>query len=130
MTTIAPLVYDELVRNDREGFTIAEDDEYFYDALPYAFNWRLVMTPKADPRVWDYGWCYDGSASLILAMRVWNPETQNEPLGWKKRPTGRTARIAPRAGTEPKYNRPRCVHGHYPADGPCSTDPYCGIHDR
>lgn len=128
MTTTTFTIYDEPVPNDREGFTLAEDDEHFYDLVPMVFNHRLVMTPKADTRLWFYGWCYDTALAATAAMKVWTPETQNEPLGWKKRP-GRFLRTAPRTDEEPQHNRPRCIHGRYPDDGPCEKDPFCGVHD-
>lgn len=118
MTTTLRL-YDTPVPNDREGFTIAEDADHWYDMIPMTFNHRLVLTPKTDPRFWDYGWCYNNPTEVLLAMKVWNPETQNEPLGWKKRPTYDLVRTAPRAEEEPEYNRPRCEHNHYIGDGPC-----------
>lgn len=130
MTHTALRRYEELVANDRKTLTIAEDDEYYYDAIPMLYNWRLVMTPKDNQLSWDYGWCFAGPIELRLAMLAWDPETQNEPLGWKKRPTGIRTRTAPRADEDPSTNRPRCVHGHYPDDGPCETDPFCGVHDR
>ncbi|MBT2384504.1 hypothetical protein [Streptomyces sp. ISL-11] len=130
MTALSPVsalrLYTVPVLNDRESTSIAEDDDYFYDLIPMAFNHRLVMTPKKNTRVWDYGWCYDSALAAIACVHVWNPETQNEPLGWKKRPTGEVVRTAPRADADPQYNRPRCLHGNYPSDGPCRTDPYCG----
>lgn len=129
MTASTLVRYDQPVANDRESMTIAEDDKYFYDAVPMVFNWRLVMTPKDNTWMWEFGWCYDTPTALATSMLLWTPETQNEPLGWKKRPTG-DVRTAPRADEDPEYNRPRCVHGHYLADGRCKTDPFCGVHDR
>lgn len=114
-------LYDAAQANDRDCVTLAEDAEHYYDLVPMLFNHRLVMTPKADTRVWEYGWCYPSAAAALAAIRVWDPDTQNEPLGWHKRPTP-SARTAPRAETAPDYNRPRCVHGHY-TDRPCVTDP-------
>ncbi|WP_371590868.1 hypothetical protein [Streptomyces sp. NBC_00470] len=116
-------LYPQPVENDRECLTLAEDETYYYDAINMLFNWRLVMTPKATPEMWLYGWCYDGQLALTLALKTWDPETQNEPLGWKKRPT-RVVRVAPHPETDTGYNRFRCIHGHYPADGPC-PDPHC-----
>ena len=52
-------------------------------------------------------------------MAAWDPDTQDEPTGWHKRPTT-PARQAPRRDEQPDYNRPRCVHGCYLHDG-CRT---------
>lgn len=118
-------LYDKPVTNDREGITLAEDDDSYYEAVRMLFNWRLVVTPKSAVGVYSYGWCYDGPAPIAAALKVWDPETQNEPLGWKKRPATQLIRVAPRAGENPEYNRPRCDHGGYPDTGRCVTDPYC-----
>ncbi|MFC7791329.1 hypothetical protein [Streptomyces cinereoruber] len=48
-----------------------------------------------------------------------NSDTQDEPHQWHKRPTT-PARRAPRRAEQPHYNRPRCRHGHYIAEG-CRT---------
>jgi hypothetical protein len=117
-------VYERQVPTDRGGFTLAEDDAYFYDAIKMMFNWRLVMTPKSDLRIWDYGWCYESPTTLTLALRAWDPRTQNEPLGFKKRPTPQ-ARRAPHGDQDPHYNRPRCAHGQYIDDGPCPAVLVC-----
>lgn len=115
-------IYDEPATNDRECLTLAEDDEHYYDLIPMLFNYRLVMTPKDNTGIWDWGWCYPDALTAIAALHIWDPTTQNEPQFWRKRPT-RAARRAPTADRDPHYNRPRCAHGHHPADGPCPTDP-------
>lgn len=120
-------LYEQPVPNGRESFTIAEDDEHFYDLVPMLFNHRLVITPKESLYRWVWGWCFDGPVEAILAMRVWDPETQNEPVGWKKRPTSLTVRQAPRADEDPEHNRHRCIHGDYPDDGPCTKAQYCHL---
>lgn len=120
-------LYDKPVANaEIQGLTLAEDDQHLYDAVPMLLNWRLLVTPKATPGMWTYGWCYDGRTPIAAALKVWDPQTQNEPLGWKKRPATMAIRVAPRmAEGDPHYNRPRCEHGGYPDDGPCATDPFC-----
>lgn len=121
-------VYSQPVANNRDGFTVAEDGEYFYDVIKMLFNQRLVMTPKEYMLGWDYGWCYDDALTVLACLHVWDPQTQSEPLGWKKRAT-HVVRTAPRAETDPEYNRPRCAHGHYRTSGPCKTDRFCGVHE-
>jgi hypothetical protein len=117
-------VYDTPVPNGREGYTLAEDDTYLYELLPMSFNCRLVITPKDSPLTYEYGWCYSSAVGVRAAVQVWDPETQNEPLGWHKRAL--LPRVAPRAEEDPHHNRPRCAHGRYPADGPCGIDQFCG----
>ncbi|MFF7198258.1 hypothetical protein ACFZAM_31685 [Streptomyces sp. NPDC008079] len=117
-------VYDEPVPNDRQGYTVGEDEHYWYDMIPMVFNHRLVMTPKDAPSGWDWGWCYNGPVELMLAVHMWDPETQSEPIGWKKRPT-HVVRVAPHAEEDPQHNRFRCIHGDYPEDGQCSKEQFC-----
>lgn len=109
-----------------EGVRCAEDETYFYELWKMLFNWRLIVRPKKDPWSWDYGWCYDGQLEAAASLHVWNPEIQDEPIGWKKRATRDVIRRAPRRNEDPEYNRVRCVHGDYPEDGQCSKDKYCG----
>lgn len=133
-------LYDEPVPNDRGGeftpmFTAGEDDLYWYDFARYGFNHRLMLTPKAAPQGWDWAWCFRGPRELVAGLFVWNPETQNEPLGWHKRPTYLRSRVAPRAAEQPEYNRLRCIHGCYPEDGICGVDRFCAaamqrLHDE
>jgi hypothetical protein len=98
------------------GMLVAADKDHFYVLVPmFGNNYRLVLSPLEDISDWTYGWCYEGDLAPMLALRVWDPQTENEPVGWKKRPTARI-RIAPDAAAKPEYNRPRCVHGNYMAD--------------
>lgn len=120
-------VYEQPIRNDRESFTVAEDDEYWYDMLPMMFNHRLVLCPKNNPLVYEWAWCFNGPLELGAAVHVWDPDTQNEPVGWKKRPSELRSRVAPRAEEDSQYNRFRCIHGSYPEDGPCVVAEYCHL---
>lgn len=108
-----------------EGLRLGEDDDYIYEMWPQLFNDRLVLRVKRSPMEWRYGWCFqkmDGLA-VAAAFAVWDPDTEDEPVGWHKRP-GHEVRKAPRRDTKPDYNRPRCVHGGYMHE-PCARDPYC-----
>jgi hypothetical protein len=104
--------HPEPVANDRQSFTIAEDDVWFYDSMWMGFNHRLVLTPKAHPwGGWEYGWCFRSALVLTAAMAVWEPEFQDEPVGWHKRPMPHKVRRAPRRDERPEVNRRRCEHG-------------------
>lgn len=105
---------------------LAEDERYFYECWPQGFNDRLVLVEKDDVhRGYEFGWCFRklGGAAVTASLAVWDPDTQDEPLGWHKRP-GMNLRRAPRRDEDPEYNRPRCVHGSY-MDEPCERDPFC-----
>jgi hypothetical protein len=77
---------DEPTR-DRYGtltLTIAEWGGWWVQVMPMIFNDRVVLTPKAAPMFIDYGWCYPKGAAALLAVRLWNPETEAEPVGYIK----------------------------------------------
>lgn len=105
-----------------EGTELAADDTHRYLWIWQGFNIRLIAVPKGEDGEWgyDHGWCYPRDPELVArAVADWNPDTQDEPTGWHKRPT-HPVRRAPRREEEPEHNRPRCVHGCYLADG-CRT---------
>lgn len=60
---------------------------WWVEIAPMAFNDRLVLTPQSFPGVYDYGWCFDKGAAAYLAALIWNPATDAEPVGFKKRAT-------------------------------------------
>ncbi|MFJ1700480.1 hypothetical protein ACIOHC_36415 [Streptomyces sp. NPDC088252] len=119
-----------LIRHDppipiEEGLRLGEDDDYLYEMWPQLFNDRLVLRVKKIPTTWRYGWCFKQANGLavVAAFAVWDPETEDEPIGWHKRP-GREVRKAPQRDTKPDYNQPRCVHGDYMSMA-CLRDPFC-----
>jgi hypothetical protein len=67
------------------GWRIKETATHFVDVCPMLFNDRICLTPKAAPGVYDYGWCYDKGGAAIYAAIAWNPDTEAEPAGFKKR---------------------------------------------
>ena len=87
-------------------------------------NWRLLGVPEeCEESSPEYGWCFHGPAAVVLAVNAWDPEIQDEPLGWHKRAgSPRRARMRHKDLT---YNRPRCVHGSYFADGQCAVVKFC-----
>lgn len=103
-----------------DGMTITHErteitmwGEWTIAVAPMIFNARLVMSHQDDPYGYTYGWCYANLVEAVLAAGAWDPDVEDEPAGWHKRPTG--PRLAP--------NRPdgqvlRCDHGHWP-DGTC-----------
>ncbi|MFE4796177.1 hypothetical protein ACFRFL_13935 [Streptomyces sp. NPDC056708] len=104
-----------------EGFELAADDAHRYVWIWQGFNIRLIALPKSDDQ-WGYehGWCYPRDPELVAAcVAAWEPDTQDEPVGWHKRPTSPTRR-APHRDKDPQYNRARCAHGCYLEEG-CRT---------
>lgn len=59
---------------------------YLVQILPMIFNDRVVLTPESSPWGYDHGWCYERGVAL-LAVLAWDPETEAEPVGYKKRAT-------------------------------------------
>lgn len=104
------------------GYELAADATHRYLWLWQGFNIRLIAVPRDDPESmgYDHGWCYPRDpAAVAEAVLAWDPDTQDEPAGWHKRPTA-PVRRAPRRSEQPAYNQPRCVHGCYVANG-CRT---------
>lgn len=103
-----------------QGYELAADDSRRYLWLWHGYNIRLIAVPLDDTLGYDHGWCYPRDPALVAAaVAAWDPDTQDEPTGWHKRPT-MPVRRAPRHDEQPDYNRPRCVHGCYLHDG-CRT---------
>jgi hypothetical protein len=111
---------------DRQGWIIAQDDTYDYMVLSGYTNARLVLSPRENhsPVMWHFGWCFATQPLAVAALTAWNPETQDEPMMWHKRPSYNRVRKAPRRGEDADYNHPRCVHGSYMGE-PCRIDAYC-----
>lgn len=80
--------------NGRAGWTIQSTATHHIDLMPMLFNYRIVMTPRRCPGVWDHGWCYEGGSmdeeddllvvTLIHAL-AWDPDKTAEPFGFFKR---------------------------------------------
>lgn len=65
--------------------TLGEWGGYLIQIMSMIFNDRLVLTPKTATWGHDFGWCYDKGGAAGLAALVWNPQTEGEPVGFKKR---------------------------------------------
>lgn len=104
------------------GLVIGQSSDCRWIITQMTFNWRLIGVPveyaESNP---EYGWCFASPAALMLAANAWDPETQDEPLGWHKR--AGIPRRAPRRDELKEYNQPRCVHGSYLHET-CAVDPY------
>ena len=54
---------------------------------PMIFNDRIVIQTGIDSPCYDHGWCYDKGGAAVIAALVWDPLTEAEPPGYKKRAT-------------------------------------------
>ncbi|MFD5788636.1 hypothetical protein ACFWH1_18685 [Streptomyces sp. NPDC127037] len=103
-----------------EGYELAADTTHRYLWIWMGSNIRLIALPHGEDGYYEHGWCYPRDPELVAEhVAAWDPDTQDEPAGWHKRPTY-PVRRAPRRDEEPQYNRDRCVHGCYVEDG-CRT---------
>jgi hypothetical protein len=110
------------------GLAVAEDATHRWILLSTFYNLRLITVPHGEHHSWDYGWCYpQDTAAVLAALADYDPDTQDEPMGWHKRP-GVAVRRAPRWQEQPEYNRPRCQHGAY-LDEQC-RDQFCPDMER
>lgn len=80
-------LYEQPQFDDYGTVTIGEWGGYRIQILPMGFNDRLALNPKTAQWGYDHGWCYDKGGAAILAALVWDPETEAEPPGYKKRAT-------------------------------------------
>lgn len=103
---------------------VGQDATHRWLLLDYMYNLRLVAVPPGEMTGPDYAWCYPHDmAAVLAALADYDPDTQDEPMGWHKRP-GPAIRQAPRRAERPQYNRPRCRHGAYLHEQ-CRRDQFC-----
>jgi hypothetical protein len=78
-----------IVLNERGTVTVKETATHLVEVLPMIYNFRLVLTPKANPDSYDAGWCYFGTGSdsftrCYLAALAFDPDTEADPAGYDK----------------------------------------------
>jgi hypothetical protein len=71
--------------NERSAFGVGETEDYLIEVVPMIYNHRVVMTPKSCLDCYDYGWCFPSLLAAIAALRLWDPVTEREPIGFIKR---------------------------------------------
>lgn len=79
--------YPQPTSDDFGTMTLGEWQGYLVQIMAMTFNDRLILTPANATGGYDHGWCYQKGAAALLAALAWNPETQGEPLGFKKKAT-------------------------------------------
>ena len=69
-----------------ESMVVRVTENFVVSVSPQLFNDRILLTSRLHgyPRTWLAGWCYDKGPAAMLAARVFDPETQHEPVGYKK----------------------------------------------
>jgi len=77
--------YDEPVYDKWGTATIGTWGGYLIQVMPMIYTDRLVMTPKACPAVYGYGWCYPKGPAALLAALTWDPAEFGEPHGFIQR---------------------------------------------
>lgn len=65
--------------------TLGTWENYLVQIMPMIYNDRIVLTPAFNRLFVDFGWCYDKGGAAYLAAAVWDPATEGEPKGFKKR---------------------------------------------
>lgn len=99
--------------NERGCITLREEGDDLVEITPMTFgNWRLVLTPKASPDFYDFGWCYPDAVLAHFAAMAWDMNSADEPPAFHKRAT-HNLRRAPNRSANAIY---RCEHGRWPGD--------------
>lgn len=75
--------------NDRQCYTVKQCGDWLVEIVPMIFNYRIVLTPAADPDSYAYGWCYFGGseasmARAVMAAVAFDPRVDLEPHGYDK----------------------------------------------
>lgn len=70
---------------EQEAWLIKDTEHWRVLVSPMAFNHRILLCSQAEWRfTWTAGWCYDHREAAVLAARVFDPETDQDPVGFKK----------------------------------------------
>jgi hypothetical protein len=103
-----------------QGYVLGRDATHRYLWIWQGSNIRMIAVSHDEDGLYEHGWCFPRDPRAVeAAAAAWDPDVQDEPNGWHKRPTW-PVRRAPRRDEQPQYNRPRCEHGCYIAEG-CRT---------
>lgn len=75
-----PIVWDDV----SDAWLIGETDTHLVHVVPMLYNHRVVLTPKRQRLIYVGGWCYPDLLSATAAARVWDPDTEERPVGFIK----------------------------------------------
>jgi hypothetical protein len=68
-----------------QSYVVTVTANWIVSVTPMIFNDRICLTHRRDyPWFITSGWCYDKGAAAHLAAAVFDPETEHEPVGYKK----------------------------------------------
>lgn len=77
---------DAMSADEYGAVTIKQVGDDYVLVVPMIYNDRVVIS-DAPQYGYDHAWCFDKGAPAIVAALVWDPDTQDEPLGYKKKAT-------------------------------------------
>lgn len=67
------------------AWVIKRTEHWVVMVTPMLFNDRvLISTHEEMDYFWTAGWCYDKGAAAVLAANAFDPETETDPVGFKK----------------------------------------------
>lgn len=68
------------------GYRVKEGDDWIVHVIPMIFNDRVTFSYRSDysSSCYTAGWCFDKGGAAALAAALWDPDTQHEPVGYKK----------------------------------------------
>jgi hypothetical protein len=67
------------------GCIVKRTDEWVVSVIPMIFNDRITFSYAYEyPRTWTAAWCFDKGGAAALAAAAWDPDTEHEPVGYKK----------------------------------------------
>lgn len=67
------------------GHVVRVTENWVVAVVPMIFNDRIILCRLQDwSTEWVAGFCYDKGGAAALAALVWNPETEQYPVGFKK----------------------------------------------
>lgn len=68
-----------------KSYVVRRTGEWIVSVTPMIFNDRILLTHVSDyPYKWTAGWCYDKGGAAFFAAHVYDPDTMQEPVGYKK----------------------------------------------
>jgi hypothetical protein len=68
-----------------QSYVCTKTDQFIVSVTPMLFNDRVILTSVEEyPRTYTRGWCYDKGAAAWAAALVFDPDTQDAPVGFKK----------------------------------------------
>lgn len=71
--------------NKLGAWVVKRTEHWIVSVTPMLFNDRVCLTSHLEyPRTWTAGWCYDQNGSAFLAALAFDPESERQPVGFKK----------------------------------------------